>query len=62
MAKSDKLIRGIRQIFEINRTRVRSKIGMCSIGRHLSCLIMTKQWLDGSELNFEGKNDTPNEK
>lgn len=32
---------------------------MCSAGRHLQCFIMTKEWLDGSELKFDGKGATP---
>ncbi len=38
---------------------MRGKVGMCSAGRHLQCFIMTKEWLDGSELKFDGKGTTP---
>ncbi len=52
MSKGDKLIRSLRQLLEINRYRLRDKVGMCAIARHLQCFILTKTWLDGSELKI----------
>jgi hypothetical protein len=52
MTKGDKLIRSMRQILEMNRQKLRDKIGMCAIARHLTCFIMTKTWLDGKQLSL----------
>lgn len=53
MTKGDKLIRSLRQLLEINRYKIREKVGMCAVARHLQCFIMTKTWLDGSEIKIQ---------
>lgn len=57
MTKGDKLLRSLRQLFEMNRHKLRDKVGACAIARHLQCFILTKNWIDGSELvkNERGK-------
>ena len=53
MTKGDKLVRSLRQLFEFNRYKIRDKVGACAIARHLQCFILTKTWVDGSDLQDE---------
>lgn len=70
MTKGDKLLRSLRQLFEMNRHKLRDKVGTCAIARHLQCFILTKNWIDGSELvknergkvNEQGTDDQDNNK
>jgi hypothetical protein len=50
MSKGDKLVRSLRQLFEINRARLRDRVGMCAVSRHFQCFILTKNWIDGTEV------------
>lgn len=41
----------------MNRYKIRDQVGMCAIARHLQCFIMTKTWVDGSDLEQHQKED-----
>lgn len=46
MKKGDKLIRSLKQIFQVNYDRIRNKISMCRAAKHFECIIMLKKLTD----------------
>ena len=48
MRKGEKLMRSLYHLFEINYRKIRQRIGFGQVGRHLECLVMTREKVDFS--------------
>ena len=58
MKKGEKLMRSLRHLLDINYYKLRNRIGFGQIGRHLECMVMTRQRIDFS--SNEDQKSQPN--
>lgn len=50
MLKADKLMRSLNHLLMINFNKLKAHIGFGQIGRHLECLIMTKDRVEYEKI------------